>query len=181
MKDAPSAPRASGKSVPVKRTPRRKRRGPSKTAFRVGGLIGDSFPHLAISARLREYRVKKLWPQIVGAAVSKRARPVRLIGDTLHCVVSSSAWMTELNYQKPLIMDKINACLREEGVKGTGDVKGIIFKPGSIKDEPAPAKAEVTKKKVLTKKEEAFIQKSVDVVQDKYLQSLIKRVMEKGH
>jgi len=91
---------------------------------RVSSILSGSFSTLKIPALLREAKILKSWPICVGKGIARNARADRLIGSTLHCVVSSATWMSELNYQKRTIIDRINRELGEEAVTE------IVFKPG---------------------------------------------------
>lgn len=137
--------------------------------------MAGSFPNLAIASKLKEYRLKKLWPVVVGEGISKRAEPLRLIGDTLYCAVSSSAWMTELSYQKPVLIEKLNEAAGQKGLRE------IIFKPGVVPSEPAVKKPSPYKKRAVSKEEKKFIEKTVSGIKDSSLKALLRRVMEKGH
>src|SRR5574340_1460406 len=74
----------------------------------VSSILSDSFASLGINAKLKEHKVKKLWAECVGDNISQRSKPVKLIGTTLYCAVSSSPWMNELNFQKSEIMTRLN-------------------------------------------------------------------------
>jgi len=145
--------------------PRRARR-PSQA----GSLLQGALPNIALGPRLDEYRIKRDWPVIVGKALAARTEPTRLIHGTLHCVVSSSAWMTELNYQKPLILEKINDAL------GAKAVKAIMFKPGEITPRMTAAPPSPPAKGRLG---DEFIEKTASKIGDEALRDLVKRVLSK--
>lgn len=137
-------------------------------------ILGSSFSALGLAARLREYNVKKVWAECVGKAVAKKAAPSRLIGKTLYCIVSSAPWMTELNFQKPSIIKKLNERLCEEAVSG------IVFKPGKVEaPEERPPETE-EKPRELTGAERSFIDRNAEKIPDADLKDLVKRVMEKS-
>ncbi|MFQ5354053.1 MAG: DUF721 domain-containing protein [Thermodesulfobacteriota bacterium] len=146
-------------------------RGAKPKPCRARSVLAGAIPNIAIGARLHEYRIKKEWPAIVGKAIAKRTMPKSLIKGTLYCVVSSSAWMTELNYQKPLILEKINTSLK------SGIIKEIVFKPGVLPaaapepPEEAPAKLGLT---------DSCIEDATAKISDDSLKKLISRVMKKS-
>ena len=53
----------------------------------------------------------RVWSDAVGAAIARRAEPVRLRGRTLMVAVSSAPWMQELNLLKRGIVTALNARL----------------------------------------------------------------------
>lgn len=53
----------------------------------------------------------RVWEDAVGAAIARRAEPVRLRGRTLLVAVSSAPWMQELTLLKPGIVKAVNARL----------------------------------------------------------------------
>src|SRR5262245_57953037 len=53
----------------------------------------------------------QVWDASVGAAIARRAQPVRLRGRTLIVAVSSAPWMQELQLLKPTIRSELNARL----------------------------------------------------------------------
>jgi len=135
-------------------------------------VLRGALPNIAIGPRLKEFKLRREWPAIVGAAIAARVAPKSLIKNTLYCVVSSSAWMTELNYQKLLIIEKINKAV------GVDTVNEIIFKPGIVKTEKAdtPPPEEPPQKCSLTS---AFIESAASEIKDEALKTLLKRVMKK--
>src|SRR3972149_10735685 len=95
----------------------RKRTGPGpKDPFRVSSVIEKTGDLPSIGAKITEYRVKKAWAGVVGSTIDKRARPERLIGGALNCTVASGAWMTELNFQKGVIMEGLNRAVGSKAV-----------------------------------------------------------------
>jgi predicted nucleic acid-binding Zn ribbon protein len=50
----------------------------------------------------------RVWPDAVGAAIARRAEPVRLRGRTLVVAVSSAPWMQELSLLKRNIIAALN-------------------------------------------------------------------------
>ncbi len=148
--------------------------GISGRPCQVSSILSSSFASLGINAKLKEHKVKKLWAECVGENISKRAKPIKLVGATLYCAVSSSPWMAELNYQKSEIMARINKKL------GEGTVSAIVFKIGPVA-EPSPSYASPQKPpRAITEEEKDFIEKSAGRIKDGSLKALVKRVMEKA-
>ena len=143
-------------------------------AERVSSILGSSFTSLGITAKIKEYRIKKAWAGCVGANISRRAAPVRLVGTVLYCAVSSSPWMMELSYQKQAIMAKLNRGLDEAAVSD------IIFRIGKVSEAEKPGMSGAAPERAITPEERAFIERAVAPVKDDKLKTLIKRTMEKA-
>lgn len=158
--------------------PRRKRDYGAKPTGPVQmGAVISSFGINAIDLKLIEYRLRKCWREAVGAKIAKRAEPLMLIDTTLHCIVSSSPWITELNFQKAAIIEKINSAM---GVK---TVTEIIFKPGTLKSTQAPptvCEPEVVEAKELTAEQKLHIEATVKEIEDPELKKAVMRAMERA-
>jgi len=136
--------------------------------------ILPSLSHLNLPAKLREYKISKAWAECVGEAVSKKSSPERLIGTVLYCNVANSAWMTELNYQKRGILERLNASL------GYKAVTEIVLKIGRVKNIRRPEPLPPRQWKELTAEDNAFIDNVTAGIKDEKLKTLIKRVIGKS-
>ncbi|MBI5902175.1 MAG: DUF721 domain-containing protein [Deltaproteobacteria bacterium] len=145
-----------------------------RAAERVSAILGSSFASLGISARIREYRIKKAWAGAVGPNISRRAAPIRLMGTVLYCAVSSSPWMTELSYQKPAIVARLNSFL------GEATVSDIVFRIGKVHDAGPGTVRTCTPPRELTGEERSFIENTTSAIKDEGLKTLIKRVIGKS-
>jgi len=58
-----------------------------------GGLVG---------------RLRSEWPAVVGRAVADHTAPGYLTGGVLTLYVDEAAWLTELNFQRPILVARIN-------------------------------------------------------------------------
>lgn len=154
----------------------RKRSGPGPyDPFKVSSVI-EKTPQLStIGSKITEYRVKKAWAGVVGPTINMRARPARLIGGTLHCTVSTAPWMTELNYQKSIIMEGLNRAL------GGHVVTALVFRQGKVEDEEKrPDKREKRRARPLTPEDRRFIEETISVIEDAELKSIVKRALTKA-
>ncbi|CAG0995821.1 hypothetical protein ANRL2_03562 [Anaerolineae bacterium] len=136
--------------------------------------ILPSLSHLNLPAKLREYKITKAWNECVGAGIAKRACPERLMGTTLYCNVTSSAWMTEISYQKANIIERLNAAL------GYRAVTEIVLRIGPVKTLFRTKTAPEWRQKELTAEDKAFIEGVTSEIKDEKLKSLIKRVIGKS-
>lgn len=136
--------------------------------------ILPSLNHLNLSAKLREYKISKAWSECVGEAIEKKASPLRLMGTVLYCNVANSAWMTELNYQKTGITERLNQIL------GYKAVTEIVLKIGPVKTVYRTAPQPPRQWRELTEKDNAFIDEVTAGIKDEKLKTLIKRVIGKS-
>ncbi len=144
-----------------------------KSPSRVGTILSESFTHIGFLSLLDEYRIKKLWHRAVGPFISKKAHPLRLIGDILYVGVGSSPWMTELKFQEKTIISRINTLI------GKNRIRRIVLKPMAI-DTPSTDNRKYEKEREITPQERLFIEKAVLPIEEKGLRELVKRVMEKS-
>lgn len=128
-------------------------------------------PSLGIAGKVREARIMALWPRCVGRNVARHSSPVRLIDKTLHCAVSSAPWMSELNYQKRSIIEKINSAV------GEGAVEDIVFKAGTVTPPPETAEPEPKKAKRLSPEKQRLVEETVKDIDDPELRAAVRRAM----
>ncbi len=144
----------------------------SRTPGKVGDILVSSFGRLGINARLREYKVLRLWSDVVGKDIEKKTQPVRFIGRRLYVTVSSSPWMSELMHLKTNIKDKLNRELLEDAVED------IVFKLGRVSKEDKKHMTPDTDNSI-SREDAAFVKKAVSGIKDGELRSFLARVMEK--
>ncbi|CAG1065157.1 hypothetical protein BAC1_00735 [uncultured bacterium] len=136
--------------------------------------ILPSLGHLNLPAKLREYKISKAWNECVGAGISKRACPERLMGTVLYCNVTSSAWMTEINYQKTSIIERLNETM------GYKAITEIVLRIGPVKTIFKTKNAPAWHPKELTAEDKTFIEGVTSGIKDEKLKALIKRVIGKS-
>ncbi len=95
----------------------------------LSGLMHESLVGLGLAERLREAEIWRIWPDVVGAALASRARPVRIINGTLTVAVASAPWMQELRFMTAMMKEKLNSSL------GAEIVHEIVLKAGRV-DKP---------------------------------------------
>ncbi len=123
-------------------------------------LLQDGLKGLGLAERLREADIWRVWPEVVGPAISSRARPLRIINGILTVAVSSGPWMQELTFLKGMIREKLN------GQLGATVVKEIVLKSGRVEKEVPIAVAEAPRKKRLTARQLAFIDEQSAAIAD---------------
>ena len=75
-----------------------------------------------IERQLREGDLFRLWPEIVGPRIARRAKPLRLRRGRLVIECSDAVWRTELQFLKPELLEKIQRTV------GKGVVREIFLK-----------------------------------------------------
>ena len=91
-------------------------------------VLSGLLPQLTNSTRWREYQVWKVWEEVVGEALARKARPNKIHRGKLFVTVSSSVLMQELQFVKWRLRERLNQTL------GEGTVKEILFVIGQVRD-----------------------------------------------
>jgi len=96
----------------------------------LSGLVQESLAGLGLYERLREAEIWRIWPEVVGATLACRARPLRIINGTLTVAVSSAPWIQELRFMTTMMKEKLNSRL------GAELVREIVLKAGRVDTPP---------------------------------------------
>lgn len=87
-----------------------------------------------LDAKLFEHRLRRQWPDIVGARVASHTRPDAIRFKKLSVVAQHSVWLQQLVFLKPVLLDKINAAA------GRPLVSDIVLRVGELSEhEPGQA------------------------------------------
>ena len=89
----------------------------------ITGIIENVINKLNLESKFFFEKLKKNWPEIVGATNARNTKPVFFKNNILTVTVASPGWLTELRFSKNKILDKINS----HDVSGTLKVKDIKF------------------------------------------------------
>ncbi|MBM4257096.1 MAG: DUF721 domain-containing protein [Deltaproteobacteria bacterium] len=89
-------------------------------------ILGGLIPNLTNSARWREYQVWRVWEEVVGGTLARKARPNKIQNGKLFVTVASSVFMQELQFVKWRLRERLNQTL------GEGTVKEIMFVIGPV-------------------------------------------------
>ncbi|NUM88311.1 MAG: DUF721 domain-containing protein [Bdellovibrionales bacterium] len=85
------------------------RRPPRKEPSRLGDILGPLLRQRLGSDDLAgEHEIGRLWRSAVGPEIARHARPGSLRKGLLTVEVNQPAWATELQFQSPRILDRIN-------------------------------------------------------------------------
>ncbi|PLX31517.1 MAG: hypothetical protein C0600_05460 [Ignavibacteria bacterium] len=84
---------------------------------RFGAALRDALRRQGIERSVREQDVLVRWDEIVGLAIARQARPLRLHHGVLWITVQDAAWRQELSLMRLELVEKINAAVQDEVVK----------------------------------------------------------------
>lgn len=138
--------------------------------------LNENKTTVEILKKLKEYNVKIKWRDIVGDNLYKVSAPKSIIKHNMFINVKSSSWANELTFHAADIKEKVNDFLGENIVKKltfkVGDITHL--KPHEVKKE------EYVTEFILEKDTELRIEKTISEIEDKGLQEIIKKAMEKS-
>jgi predicted nucleic acid-binding Zn ribbon protein len=79
----------------------------------IDGVVKD----LNMGSRLNITNIFNHWEDIVGVEISRKAKPEKIVRNTLYVSVASSTWANELGMMSNQLIDMINTFIGEEAVK----------------------------------------------------------------
>ncbi|HEX9079821.1 MAG TPA: DUF721 domain-containing protein [Desulfuromonadaceae bacterium] len=126
----------------------------------LSALLNEGLQGLGLAERLREADIWRVWPEVVGPAISSRARPLRIIGGALTVAVSSGPWMQELTFLKGMIREKLNGRL------GAEVIREIVLTSGRVEKEALATTDETSRRRRLTARQLAFIDEQSAAIAD---------------
>jgi predicted nucleic acid-binding Zn ribbon protein len=99
----------------------------------VGNILAKMKKTTELGKHLEHAEIWEHWPDIVGEAVAKHARPKSIKDLQLRIEVDSAVWMHKINYRKWQILKRINKLARKELVS---DIYIVLLADGeSLGDE----------------------------------------------
>lgn len=99
---------------------------------RIGDAISPILSGLDTQGQFDLVRVVRLWPEVVGEAISRRTEVSSLKFHTLVVKVSGAMWIQELNLMRAQIVERMRAALENDSVREVRFVKGTL----SRRDRP---------------------------------------------
>ena len=114
---------------------------------RLGNILDRTVRRLPLRQKLEDYAIWEVWDDIMGPAVARNAQPEKFRNGTLFVKVRAPGWMTQLQYMKDMMMEKLNQRLEREVVTNIFFVVGEIAPetPPEPSDAAAPAAVDVTR------------------------------------
>ena len=102
----------------------------------VAGVLRTVFPDSAEPEKLRAYRAWEVWPEVVGPANSRGARPTKFRSGKLFVTVFHPALMQELQFVKERIRRGLNRRLGAEVITHIYFVRGRLRPDDALSSRP---------------------------------------------
>lgn len=141
----------------------------------LASLLRSGFAATGLGERLKDLAIWQRWEQVVGPAIARRAKPLRLSGGVLTVVVGSAPWMQQLSFMKADLLAKLNSSLGEERIREIVLRSGTVNEPYSSEEEVQPAA------RSLSQEEHDWIAQQVGAVGDHELQCEFRSLMEQHY
>lgn len=141
----------------------------------LGNLLHTSFSGTGLGERLKDLLIWQHWERVVGAAIARRARPLRLSGGVLTVVVASAPWMQQLTFLKADLLERLNASLGEERIRE------IVLRSGPVVASVEPEAEVLPVARQLSPEEDAWISQQVGDLGDEELQRQFRALMERHY
>ena len=90
----------------------------------VSDILDSVLKRKGLGSKLKQHELFLRWEEIVGEALAKKAVPKCFQGDTLIVVVHSAAWMSEMKFLKPRIIEKIQQLIKSVKIKDIRLIQG---------------------------------------------------------
>ena len=122
-----------------------------------------------------QHRVFSKWAELVDEETAACARPLKVVNDVLWVEVDNSAWLQQLQFKKPELLDILNDFLR---VSYFSDLR---FSVGE-KQTSEPRKKEAAVKMVPPSAEEMErFEKQIDFIEDEEIKKAMARLWYVSH
>lgn len=142
----------------------------------LGALLRSSFEGTSLGERLRDLAIWQQWEQVVGPAIARRTRPLRLSGGVLTVMVGSAPWMQQLSFMKADLIARLNSCLGEERIRD------IVLKSGRVLEADQGADTEPESlARPLSQQERDWIDQQAAALDDPDLKEQFKALMEQHY
>lgn len=83
----------------------------------MGDILPTLIKKLKLGKKLKEHEALKLWEEVVGKMISKKAKAYRVDRGVLFVRVNDPMWLQELCLRKKEIIEKINEKIGKEVIK----------------------------------------------------------------
>ncbi len=128
-----------------------------------------------VRTRMRNYEIWEAWPDIVGEAIARHAKPSEWRRQTLVVRVAHHAWLQELSLLKRDIQEKIAARFPHLTLR---ELRFEIGAPGDF--APPPEKTSASPRyRPLSPEEQTFAHDTTKDLADDEVRALVKRIIEK--
>lgn len=107
--------------------PRRRRTGVRTDLTLVKGILAKALAYKGLDKKVERYEFILHWREIVGDKIADVTKPEYISRRALLVTVKHSAWAQELNFQKPVLLQKLARYLKKGDI-----VNDIIFRVGAV-------------------------------------------------
>jgi predicted nucleic acid-binding Zn ribbon protein len=150
-----------------------RRRKPQTRLQSIGEVLFSVLKKKGMTSKFEENALRKLWPKAVGPQIASQTQPDSLRNGTLFVKTVSSVWVQQLHFMKEEIRSKLNE------LSGKHLIKEIRFLVGhKLVREKQQEQVSQAKKTVLKKRDREIIAECTDVLADRELAAVLKRVMQ---
>jgi len=140
---------------------------------KAGEVLSELIDSLGLRPALSRHNVVRLWPRIVDPVVLRHVQAEKVEGSTLYLVADSSVWMNEMSAIKPILLEKVNDCLKAN----TPPITDIRFRQHS---RTRPAEQDSHRPQpALAEEDRRIIRTILEPVADESLKRVLKRILEK--
>ena len=80
---------------------------PKRFPVHIGNILEDYFQKKGWSEKLKEYKIWTHWTEVMGKNLADRCQPLHLRYGVLTIGVSNSTWLTQLQFMKFDLLEKI--------------------------------------------------------------------------
>ena len=140
----------------------------------IANILKGAEANVKYGDSMRRYRLWQHWDSIVGPEIAEAAQPARWRGGILIVQVAHSAWLQELSFLKPQLVERISARLPD--VK----MKDIRFEIGEIKRHASKPSQSCEADVELSEEAKEFIEQAAKEIKDPELREAAARAMMKG-
>jgi len=83
----------------------------------IGNAIEKMLIQMKIGNTVHQWQAVAMWDMIVGEAIAKHAKAIKVAYGKLYVAVDSPAWRNELLFKKQELLDRVNSHLIKAKIK----------------------------------------------------------------
>ncbi|GBC92142.1 hypothetical protein HRbin15_00606 [bacterium HR15] len=143
-----------------------------------GRWLWEVLRQLGIEREFRAHRALSAWETIVGESIARVAQPLRIEGGTLWVAVKSNAWAQELQFQKAILLQRLNEKAGNDCFK---EIRFVVRSQLRHPSSGSPSQREhrfLPQDLELTSEEREALQQSVATIEEPALREAIYRARE---
>lgn len=141
----------------------------------IGDILDRTSRDLRIDTNIKRYALWGKWDEIVGSEVAAHARPYRWQGHVLVVRVEHPAWIQELSYLKPQLLERIRTEHSE------AQLVDIRFEVGTLPAlEERDTHEEAPSTRALSDEEQEFVTQAVQEICDPEIRKAAEKAMARS-